>query len=109
MAGPHVRESYNAKARGSTAGGSRKKGKPKKKSQASQSQASVESDPNASIITPKSEEEKDKDRKEKLLQEVCCCDEIYMRLLYSIAPCSLLVRVNRNGRAKRRRDLRNIL
>ncbi|KAF8176995.1 P-loop containing nucleoside triphosphate hydrolase protein [Pholiota molesta] len=56
MAGPPVRESYNAKARGSTAG-SRKKGKPKKKSKSEQLE---QQDPNAAILTQKSQEDKDK-------------------------------------------------
>ena len=67
MTGPPVRESYNAKARGSTAG-SRKKGKPKKKSKLEQPE---EQDPNAAVITPKSQEDKGREKKEKLLQEVC--------------------------------------
>ena len=68
MAGPHIREAYNAKARGSTAGGSRKKGKAKKKSKAEQNEDQV--DPNAAIITPKTEESREVERKEKMLQEV---------------------------------------
>ena len=70
MAGPHIREAYNAKARGSTAGGSRKKGKAKKKTRAEQN-GEEQIDPNAAIITPKTEESREMERKEKLLQEVC--------------------------------------
>ena len=69
MAGPHIREAYNAKARGSTAGGSRKKGKAKKKTRAEQN-GEEQIDPNAAIITPKTEESREIERKEKLLQEV---------------------------------------
>lgn len=69
MAGPPFRAAYNAKARGSTAGGSRKKGKPKKKPKAEQNEE--QNDPNAAIITPKTEESKEIERREKLLQEVC--------------------------------------
>ncbi|KAF9485838.1 P-loop containing nucleoside triphosphate hydrolase protein [Pholiota conissans] len=71
MAGPPVRESYNAKARGSTAG-SRKKGKPKKKSKLEQPE---EQDSNAAVITPKSQEDKGRERKEKLLQELASQSE----------------------------------
>jgi len=63
MTGPPVRESYNAKARQSTAG-SRKKGKRKKNI------TTEASDPNADIIEPKSREDKDKEQKDRLLQEV---------------------------------------
>ncbi len=69
MAGPHIREAYNAKARGSTAGGSRKKGKPKKKNKAEQNEEEI--DPNAAMIAPKTEESREMERKEKMLQEVC--------------------------------------
>lgn len=57
-----MRESYNAKARQSTAG-SRKKGKRK-------NITTEASDPNADIIEPKSREDKDKEQKDRLLQEV---------------------------------------
>ena len=69
MAGPHIREAYNAKARGSTTGGSRKKGKAKKKTRAEQN-GEEQIDSNAAIITPKTEESREIERKEKLLQEV---------------------------------------
>ncbi|KAF8967048.1 P-loop containing nucleoside triphosphate hydrolase protein [Flammula alnicola] len=73
MVGPPPRESYNAKARLSTAGGSRKKGKPKKKSQSEQPEPQIDS--NASIIAPKSKENKESERKERLLQELASQSE----------------------------------
>ncbi|KAF8908975.1 P-loop containing nucleoside triphosphate hydrolase protein [Gymnopilus junonius] len=66
MAGPKPRESYNAKARQSTAG-SRKKGKIRK---GDKPQEPEDYNPNAAIITPKSQEQKETERKEKLLQEL---------------------------------------
>ncbi|KAJ7600578.1 P-loop containing nucleoside triphosphate hydrolase protein [Mycena floridula] len=57
---------YNAKGRQSN-GGSRKKGKPKKKSK---SVAEPEPDVNSLIHVPKTQEEKEQDRKEKLKQEL---------------------------------------
>lgn len=62
------RERYNAKARQSTAGPSHKKGKKKSLSGSKSDPAS--SDPNAAIHVPKTKDDKDLDRKEKLRQEV---------------------------------------
>jgi hypothetical protein len=104
MAGPPVRESYNAKARGSTAG-SRKKGKPKKKSKSEQLE---QQDPNAAILTQKSQEDKDKERKEKLLQEVCFSVMKNCFIIKHLA-CSSLVNQSPNGRAKKRNVWRSIL
>ncbi|KDR82679.1 hypothetical protein GALMADRAFT_1347828 [Galerina marginata CBS 339.88] len=67
MPGPTPRDSYNAKARHSTAG-SRKKGKPKKQNQSGHHVE--QSDPNASIILPKDKEHKETERKERLLREL---------------------------------------
>lgn len=65
MPGP-VRESYNGKARRSTAG-SRKKGKlGKHKHQKSEPQE----DSNANILTPDSKEEKETAKRIKLIEEV---------------------------------------
>lgn len=69
MPGPTHRVAYNAKGRQSTAG-SRKKGKSQKKDRSEVGPGEVESDPNASILVPKSKEDKDSERKAKLLQEV---------------------------------------
>lgn len=55
---------YNAKARGSVAGSS------KKRKRSTRDADEIKADPNADIYVPKSEKEKDIDRKEKLLQEV---------------------------------------
>lgn len=64
---PPVRERYNAKARGSTAGSShKKKGKRREKDTTD----SVQHDPNAEIVVPKSEDQKNAERKERLRQEV---------------------------------------
>lgn len=65
----HVREKFNAKARQSTAG-SRKRGKPKKTKTEGELSAVVTVDSNADIFIPKTKEEKEQDRKEKLRQEV---------------------------------------
>ncbi|KAF8630939.1 hypothetical protein AX17_005296 [Amanita inopinata Kibby_2008] len=64
----HVRETNNAEARQSMAG-SRKNGKLKTKQAQSQSQEQ-QNDPNAEILTPKSKEQKEVDRKEKLKAEL---------------------------------------
>ncbi|KAF4617551.1 hypothetical protein D9613_006038 [Agrocybe pediades] len=69
MAGPTPRVAYNAKGRQSTAG-SRKKGKPKKKDRSEATPSQPESDPNASVLVPKSKEDKEAERKAKLLQEL---------------------------------------
>ncbi|KAF8917814.1 P-loop containing nucleoside triphosphate hydrolase protein [Mucidula mucida] len=61
--GPVPRERHNAKARQSTAG-SRKKGKMRKHS------SPTDVDPNAAILVPKTAEERELDRKEKLRQEL---------------------------------------
>lgn len=61
-----VRQGYNAKARQSTAG-SRKKGKRKAKVPEATEPAQ---DPNAEVISRKSDEQKELDRKERLRQEV---------------------------------------
>src|SRR5258708_563789 len=66
MPGPRPRESYNSKARQSTAG-TRKKGKRKR---VSRSEVEEPANCNADIITTKTKEEKEIERREKLLQEV---------------------------------------
>ena len=62
-----ARQSYNAKARQSTAGG-RKKGKRNTKAPDS---TKLVQDPNAEIISRKSDEQQELDRRERLRQEVC--------------------------------------
>lgn len=64
-------ERHNSKARRSTAG-SRKKGKSRHKSNDVVPTADAP-DPNAAILEYKSLEDKERDRKERLLQEVCLC------------------------------------
>jgi ATP-dependent RNA helicase DHX37/DHR1 len=66
MPGPLLRESYNSKARQSTAG-TRKKGRLRKKSKPVEEE---HLDCNASIIATKSKEEKEYERREKLLRDV---------------------------------------
>lgn len=61
-----ARERHNAKARQSTAG-QRKKGKRKASAVTVQD---PDYDPNAEIIAPKSEEQREADRRERLKQEV---------------------------------------
>jgi ATP-dependent RNA helicase DHX37/DHR1 len=65
-----VPKKFNAKARQSTAG-SRKKGHLKRKREEGQVVQMEEADPNASIFVPKTKEQKEQERKEKLRQEVC--------------------------------------
>jgi len=65
----HAREQFNAKARQSSAG-SRRKSKRKRV----EGQPVGEDDPNKSILVPKTKEQKEQERKEKLRQEVCVRD-----------------------------------
>lgn len=67
---------HNAQARQSTAG-SRKKGKKKRAepSDTSRTAAADSIDPNADIIVPKSKEQKDDERKERLLKELVAQSE----------------------------------
>jgi ATP-dependent RNA helicase DHX37/DHR1 len=63
--------SYNAKARGSGASGSRKKGKPKRKSTAGVVIPTLDMpDTNTDILASKTKEERDRDRKERMIAEV---------------------------------------
>lgn len=62
---PSVRQGYNAKARHSTAG-QRKKGKRRN----NVATAETELDSNAAVLAPKSDEQKELDRRERLRQEV---------------------------------------
>lgn len=61
----HTRDRYNAKARQSTAGPSKKNGKRRPVEE------DDERDPNAAIYIPKTKEEKGKERMERFRQEVC--------------------------------------
>ncbi|KAJ3895464.1 P-loop containing nucleoside triphosphate hydrolase protein [Lentinula edodes] len=72
--GPAPRERYNAKARQATAGGSKKKGKVGKRDPRINDKTQ-DSDPNALFHTPKTNEEKELDRKEKLKQELVAQSE----------------------------------
>lgn len=102
MPGP-VRESYNAKARRSTAG-SRKKGKIKKdKFQKDDPQE----DSNVNILTPESKEEKETARKTRLLEEVRTSyfQSAGTQTLFS----SLQLNQKRNGQTRKRRGWKSIL
>ena len=68
MKPPTSRPGYNARARQSTAG-QRKKGKRVEKLKPEESGH----DSNAAILVPKSDEQKEQDRRERLRQEVCWC------------------------------------
>ncbi|KAH9841541.1 P-loop containing nucleoside triphosphate hydrolase protein [Rhodofomes roseus] len=65
-----TRQRYNAKARQSTVGGSSHKKKGKRKAKDTQDHDVQEENPNAEIVVPKSSEQKELDRKEKLRQEL---------------------------------------
>jgi hypothetical protein len=87
------RVGYNDRARGSSAGG-KKKGKRLSRLSASTSE---QADPNATIHAPKTPEEKEIEKKERIKQEVCYFREIIIdvtistqsRGLDSIASCSI--------------------
>lgn len=68
----NAREKHNAKARQSTAG-QRKKGKRKANTSLLKE---PEHDPNVEVIVPRSEEQKELDRKERLKQEVGANDQV---------------------------------
>lgn len=77
---------HNAKARQSSTSGSRKKGKKKRDKSSGALQNAVDTlDPNAEIIVPKSKDQRDYEKKEKLLKEVRCWHML-------ISCCSYLTR-----------------
>lgn len=105
----HVRQTYNAKARQSNAG-SRKKGKVKaKRDDTIPAQAEPSSNPNAEILIPKSKEQKDLERKERIHAEVRGRNFTIVVPISSPRQSSLLLSRTRSGLAKRRKDLRNTL
>ncbi|KZT73805.1 P-loop containing nucleoside triphosphate hydrolase protein [Daedalea quercina L-15889] len=65
-----TRQRYNARARQSTVGGSSHKKKGKRKSSGVQDKNATDENPNAEIVAPKSDEQKELDRREKLRQEL---------------------------------------
>jgi hypothetical protein len=70
---------YNAKARGSIAGGSRKSGKAKAKRSKAAASASASvsaADANADVLQRKTEEERERDRKDRMIQEVCVAAQL---------------------------------
>jgi ATP-dependent RNA helicase DHX37/DHR1 len=87
----HRPERYNAKARQSTAGSSKKK-KGKRRNTDGSTHVPEEStlDPNAEILAPRTKEEKDAAKKERLRQQVSVFFGIYITIYaklfsYSIA------------------------
>ncbi|KAJ3854045.1 P-loop containing nucleoside triphosphate hydrolase protein [Lentinula lateritia] len=72
--GPAPRERYNSKARQATAGGSKKKGRIGKRSPHINDETQ-DLDPNALFHAPKTNEEKELDRKRKLKQELVAQSE----------------------------------
>ena len=76
MAGSGIRgERFNAKARASTAGGSRKKGKGKKAiivpKDHDQPRAPVGADSNSEVLAMQTPEDRENERREKIRLEVC--------------------------------------
>jgi hypothetical protein len=69
MPNPLRAPKFNASARKSSVGGSRKKGKAKRAAAGSLPTPEV-ADPNAEIVVPKSKQEREQERKERLRQEV---------------------------------------
>lgn len=61
---------YNAKARSSVAGGSHKKGKAKKTHSEDPPAVEGQADTNADILEHKAEEDKERDRRERMKREV---------------------------------------
>jgi hypothetical protein len=69
MPNPLRAPKFNASARKSSVGGSRKKGKAKRAAAGSVPTPEI-ADPNVEIVMPKSKEEREQERKERLRQEV---------------------------------------
>ncbi|KAH9936289.1 P-loop containing nucleoside triphosphate hydrolase protein [Fomitopsis serialis] len=65
-----TRQRYNAKARQSTVGGSSHKKRGKRNAKDAQDQTVTDENPNAEIVVPKSVEQKELDRREKLRHEL---------------------------------------
>ncbi len=99
--GPAPRERHNAKSRQSTAG-SRKKGKRKRQDD------TETGDANALIHVPKTNEERELTRREKLKQEVRRTTTFQRLSLFSISNSSLL-KATANGAARKRNVWRIIL
>lgn len=105
----HVRQTYNAKARQSTAG-SRKKGKVKaKRDDTNPAQAEPSSNPNAEILIPKPQEQKDLERRERLRAEVRGLNFTIAIPISSLRQSRLLLSQTRSGLARRKKDLRSTL
>ena len=97
---PNARPGYNAKARQSTAG-QRKKGK------RSRAAASVEDnvDSNAIIVTPKSDEQKELDRRARLRQQVHTFGPSYPLLLTPPLCLQLIAESESKVNSKKRKRL----
>ncbi|KAF9534476.1 P-loop containing nucleoside triphosphate hydrolase protein [Crepidotus variabilis] len=68
MTGPPIREIHNAKARKSSAG-TRKKGRQRRKLENTLATHEDGEDPNATILVPKSKDLKEKEKRERMMQE----------------------------------------
>lgn len=68
----HRPQRFNAKARSSVAGGSHKKGKAKKTHSEGSPHVEENADTNADILEHKAEEDRERDRRERLKREVRC-------------------------------------
>ena len=98
---PAQRVRFNAKARSSTAGSfHKKKGKRKETSG-----VSGQTDPNAEIVVPKSEDQKNEERKERLRQEVCFVEVFNIVWLTERASSQLLAQANSKFNSKKKKRL----
>ena len=105
----HVRQTHNAKARQSTAG-SRKKGKVKaKRDDTNPAQAEPSSNPNAEILVPKTQEQKDLERRERLRAEVRGLNFIIVIPISSPRQSRSLLSQTQSGLARRKKDLKSTL
>lgn len=98
---PPVRERYNAKARRSVAGGSTHKNKRLKRAPA----GAESSDPNAEIVVPKSDQAKDLDRKDVLLQEVRMQNQRTLTKYLFDYVAALVVPIDQQEKAKTPREV----
>lgn len=92
---------YNAKARSSVAGGSHKKGKAKKTHSEDPPAVEGQADTNADILEHKAEEDKERDRRERMKREVRLLCLSVLEYGCNIRPCGISSCWN-NRRAKLR-------
>ena len=101
----HTRVKYNAKARRSTAGsGSKKKAKQPRTQDGDSNSKPL--DPNAIIHIPRTKEEKEDDRKDRLRQEVCSeAFELLSCLCFLIDILQLIATSDSKMNSKRKKRL----